>query len=400
MEPRVYTVSELNQSIKFLLDTTYGVLWVEGEISGFKVSSLGHMYFDLKDADSLVSCVIYKGFASNMDFEPENGLLVKVRASVTIYAKQSKYQLSVKELIPMKMGPLQIAFEQLKKKLEAEGLFSSARKRPLPKLPQKIGIVTSMQGAAIRDILSILKRRYANLHIIIVPVKVQGPGAKDEIAGAIKTLNVNFKDMDVLLVGRGGGSMEDLWAFNEEIVARAIAGSRIPVISCVGHETDFTIADFVADLRAPTPSAAAELVVQNKEELVRHIRQLNTRLVQSLRIFYEHLKGRFTGLADSRMFRNPELMLEARLRRVDEASEALFSGAERRIRLFDDKLRLAGAKLGALNPEFPLTKGYAIVTLADGKTVVKDAGALKRGQVLSIKFKKGLAETEVVRTEE
>ena len=400
MEPKVYTVSVLNQSIKFLLDTTYGQLWVEGEISGFKISSLGHMYFDLKDAESLVSCVIYKGFASNMDFEPENGLLVKVRASVTIYAKQSKYQLSVKELIPMKMGPLQIAFEQLKKKLEAEGLFSSARKRPLPKLPQQIGIVTSMQGAAIRDILSILKRRYANLHIVIAPVKVQGPGAKEEIAGAIRTLNDNFKDMDVLLVGRGGGSMEDLWAFNEEIVARAIAGSRIPVISCVGHETDFTIADFTADLRAPTPSAAAELVVQNKEELVRHIRQLNTRLVQSLRIFYEHLKGRFTGLAGSRMFRNPELMLEARLRRVDEAFEALFNGAERRTRTFDEKLKLAGAKLNALNPEFPLTKGYAIVKLADGKTVVKDAGTLKQGQVLSIKFKTGRAETEVLKMEE
>jgi exodeoxyribonuclease VII large subunit len=400
MDPKIYTVSELNQSIKFLLDTTYGQLWVEGEISGFKVSSLGHMYFDLKDADSLVSCVIYKGFASNMDFEPENGLLVKVRASVTIYAKQSKYQLSVKELIPMKMGPLQIAFEQLKKKLEAEGLFSAARKRPLPKLPQQIGIVTSMQGAAIRDILSILKRRYANLHIIIAPVKVQGPGAKEEIAETIRTLNDNFKDMDVLLVGRGGGSMEDLWAFNEEIVVRAIAGSRIPVISCVGHETDFTIADFTADLRAPTPSAAAELVVQNKEELVRHIRQLNTRLVQSLRIFYEHLKGRFTGLAGSRMFRNPELMLEARLRRVDEAFEALFNGAERRTRNFEEKLKLAGAKLNAMNPEFPLTKGYAIVKLADGRTVVKDAGTLKRGQLLSIKFKKGRAETEVVRTEE
>jgi len=400
MDPKVYTVSELNQSIKFLLDTTYGTLWVEGEISGFKVSSLGHMYFDLKDADSLVSCVIYKGFAAHMEFDPENGLLVKVRASVTIYAKQSKYQLNVKELIPMKMGPLQIAFEQLKKKLEAEGLFSSSRKRILPKLPRKIGIVTSMQGAAIRDILSILKRRYSNLHIIIAPVKVQGPGAKEEIAEAISTLNDNFKDMDVLLVGRGGGSMEDLWAFNEEIVARAIAGSRIPVISCVGHETDFTIADFTADLRAPTPSAAAELVVQNKEELVRHIRQLNTRLVQSLRIFYEHLKGRFTGLAGGRMFRNPELMLEARLRRVDEASEALFNNAERRTRIFEEKLKLAGAKLNALNPEFPLSKGYAIATLADGRTVVKDAGTLKKGQILSVRFRKGRAETEVLKMEE
>ncbi|OGS07382.1 MAG: exodeoxyribonuclease VII large subunit [Elusimicrobia bacterium RIFOXYA12_FULL_51_18] len=400
MDPKVYTVSELNQSIKFLLDTTYGTLWVEGEISGFKVSSLGHMYFDLKDADSLVSCVIYKGFAAHMEFDPENGLLVKVRASVTIYAKQSKYQLNVKELIPMKMGPLQIAFEQLKKKLEAEGLFSSSRKRILPKLPRKIGIVTSMQGAAIRDILSILKRRYSNLHIIIAPVKVQGPGAKEEIAEAISTLNDNFKDMDVLLVGRGGGSMEDLWAFNEEIVARAIAGSRIPVISCVGHETDFTIADFTADLRAPTPSAAAELVVQNKEELVRHIRQLNTRLVQSLRIFYEHLKGRFTGLAGGRMFRNPELMLEARLRRVDEAAEALFNNAERRARIFEEKLKLAGAKLNALNPEFPLSKGYAIATLADGWTVVKDAGTLKQGQILSVRFRKGRAETEVLKMEE
>jgi exodeoxyribonuclease VII large subunit len=400
MDIKIYTVTELNQDIKYLLDSTYGQLWVEGEISGFKISSLGHMYFDLKDADSIISCVIYKGFSANMDFEPENGLLVKVRASVTIYAKQSKYQLSVKELIPMKMGPLQIAFERLKRKLEAEGLFSQARKRPLPKLPQKIGIVTSMQGAAIRDILSILKRRYSNLHIIIAPVKVQGPGAKEEISGAIEALNENFSDMDVLLVGRGGGSMEDLWAFNEELVARAIAGSRIPVVSCVGHETDFTIADFVSDLRAPTPSAAAELVVQNKEELLRHIRQLNTRLVQSLRIFYEHLKGRFNNSSGSRMFRNPELMLEARLRRVDEASEALFEGASRRTGSLDEKLKLAAARLNAHNPEFPLSKGYAIVKLADGKTVVKDAGALRRGDALLIKFRKGVAKTEVLETEE
>ncbi len=393
--PKIYTVSELSQGIKSLLETNFRELWVEGEISGLKVSSLGHTYFDLKDATSNISGVMFRGFAQGLKFELANGLLVRVRGNITTYDKQSKYQLMAKAIEPAGIGPLQLAFEQLKKKLAAEGLFDPSRKRPIPALPQKIGVVTSPTGAAIRDILSILKRRYANMHIIIAPVKVQGPGSAEEIANAVIDLNENFPDIDVLLVGRGGGSMEDLWSFNEEIVARAIANSRIPVISCVGHETDFTIADFVADLRAPTPSAAAELVVKSKVELAGHIAQLEKRLLQSLRIYYENLYGRFLRLARSRVLANPLALLERPVRRLDDAVEGLFAASAEKARRAGERLNLQTAKLNALSPLFPLKKGYAVVKDANGKAV-KTAASLAPGDRLSLQFAEGRAEAEVV----
>ena len=393
-EPRIYSVSELSQGIKYLLETNFRELWVEGEISGLKVSSLGHTYFDLKDATSNISGVMFRGFATTLKFDLANGLLVRVRGNITTYDKQSKYQLMAKEIQPAGIGPLQLAFEQLKKKLAAEGLFDPSRKRPIPALPQKIAVVTSPTGAAIRDILSILKRRYANMHIIIAPVKVQGAGSKEEIAEAIKDLNAGFPDIDVLLVGRGGGSMEDLWAFNEEIVARAIAGSKIPVISCVGHETDFTIADFVADLRAATPSAAAELVVKSKVELAANIAGLEKRLLQSLRIYYENLQGKFRRLSSSRMLANPLALLERPVRRLDDAVEGMIHASGERLRRAGEKLNLQSEKLKALSPLFPLKKGYAVVKDAAGKAV-KSAAALAPGDRLSLQFAEGRAEAEV-----
>ncbi|HAH32014.1 MAG TPA: exodeoxyribonuclease VII large subunit [Elusimicrobia bacterium] len=396
MDPKIYSVSELSQGIKSLLENSYREIWVEGEISGLKISSLGHTYFDLKDAVSNISGVLFRSFAAGLKFELENGLLVRVRGNITTYDKQSKYQLMAREVQPAGQGPLQLAFEQLKKKLQVEGLFDQARKRSIPALPQKIAVVTSPTGAAIRDILSILKRRYANLHIIIAPVKVQGAGSKEEIAQAIKDLNDNFPDIDVMLVGRGGGSMEDLWSFNEEIVARAIAGSKIPVISCVGHETDFTIADFVADLRAATPSAAAELVVKSKVELAANIAQLERRLLQSLRIYYENLSGKFRRLASSRALVNPLFLLERPVQRLDSALEALFDGATDKIRRSGEKLNLQNEKLKALSPLFPLKKGYAIVKKADGKAV-KKAADLSAGDRLSLQFAEGRAEAEVIK---
>ncbi|HAT71907.1 MAG TPA: exodeoxyribonuclease VII large subunit [Elusimicrobia bacterium] len=394
-EPKIYTVSELSQGIKYLLESQFRELWVEGEISGLKVSSLGHTYFDLKDANSNISGVLFRGFAANMKFDLQNGLLVRVRGNITTYDKQSKYQLMAKEVQPAGIGPLQLAFEQLKKKLQSEGLFDAARKRAIPALPQKIAVVTSPTGAAIRDILSILKRRYANMHIIVAPVKVQGAGSKEEIAQAIKDLNEGFPDIDVMLVGRGGGSMEDLWAFNEEIVARAIAGSKIPVISCVGHETDFTIADFVADLRAPTPSAAAELVVKSKVELAANIAGLERRLLQSLRIYYENLQGKFRRLVSSRAMVNPLVLLERPTRRLDDAVEGMFAASADRLRRAGEKLNLQTEKLKALSPLFPLKKGYAIVKDIKGQAV-KTAAALAPGDRLSLQFAEGRADAEVL----
>lgn len=393
--PRIYTVSELSQGIKYLLESSFREVWVEGEISGLKVSSLGHTYFDLKDANSNISGVLFRGHAANLKFELQNGLLARVRGNITTYDKQSKYQLMAKEVVPAGIGPLQLAFEQLKKKLQAEGFFDQARKRPIPALPQKIAVVTSPTGAAIRDILSILKRRYANMHIIIAPVKVQGQGSKEEIAQAIKDLNEGFPDIDVMLVGRGGGSMEDLWAFNEEIVARAIFNSGIPVISCVGHETDFTIADFVADLRAATPSAAAELVVKSKVELAANIAGLERRLLQSLRIYYENLQGKFRRLSSSRMLVNPLTLLDRPTRRLDDAIEGLFLAAVEKPRAAAERLTLQTEKLKALSPLFPLRKGYAIVKDAQGKAV-KTAAALTPGDRLSLQFAEGRADAEVL----
>ncbi|MDA8243822.1 MAG: exodeoxyribonuclease VII large subunit [Elusimicrobia bacterium] len=395
-DPKIYTVTELSQGIKYLLESNFRELWVEGEISGLKVSSLGHTYFDLKDAGSNISGVLFRGFAQGLKFELANGLLVRVRGNITTYDRQSKYQLMAKAIEPAGIGPLQLAFEQLKKKLAAEGLFDPSRKRPIPALPQQIGVVTSPTGAAIRDILSVLKRRYANMHIVIAPAKVQGEGSKEEIAQAIKDLNDNFPDMDVMLVGRGGGSMEDLWAFNEEIVARAIAGSRVPVISCVGHETDFTIADFVADLRAPTPSAAAEVVVKSKVELAAHIAQLEKRLLQSLRIYYENLRGRFLRLARGRALTNPLVLLDRPLQRLDQAVEGLFDASGEKLRRAGERLNLHSEKLKALSPLFPLRKGYAIVKDAKGKAV-RSAAALSAGDRLNLQFAEGRADAEVLK---
>ncbi len=395
MAPKIYTVSELSRGIKALLETSFREIWVEGEISGLKVSSLGHTYFDLKDAGSNVSGVLFRGCASGLKFELENGLLVRVRGSITTYDKQSKYQLMAREVQPAGQGPLQLAFEQLKKKLQAEGLFDPARKRQIPALPQKIAVVTSPTGAAIRDILSILKRRYANMHIIVAPVKVQGAGAKEEIAQAIKDLNENFQDIDVILAGRGGGSMEDLWAFNEEIVARAIAGSRIPVISCVGHETDFTIADFTADLRAATPSAAAELVVKSKVELLSQVAGLERRLLQSLRIYYENLSGKYRRLASSRALVNPLFLLERPIQRLDRAVDGLFDNTGDKMRHSGERLTLQTEKLKALSPLFPLKKGYAIVKNSRGKAV-KTAVGLSAGDRLSLQFSEGRDEDGVI----
>ncbi|MFC1501724.1 exodeoxyribonuclease VII large subunit [Elusimicrobiota bacterium] len=275
---KIYSVSELNNEIKIVLEDTYPEIWVEGEISNFKMYPSGHMYFSLKDEESQVSSVIFQGFSRYLKFELEDGLKVIAKGKVSTYVRRGNYQFIINYVEPAGKGALQLAFEQLKKKLEKEGLFDASRKKAIPYMPKRIGVVASPKGAAIRDILSVLYRRFPNLETLIYPVKVQGDCAKDEISYAIDYLNKDYSHLDVLIVGRGGGSLEDLWAFNEEIVARAIANSKIPVISCVGHEIDFTIADFVSDLRAPTPSAAAELAVKNKEHLVEMVNKLSQHL--------------------------------------------------------------------------------------------------------------------------
>lgn len=392
---KIFSVTELNQSVKLILEESFPEIRVQGEISNLKTAASGHTYFDLKDEESLVACVFFRGYSAGLRFRLENGLSVLVRAQVTSYIKQGKYQLLVKEAQPQAMGALQLAFEQLKKKLGEEGLFDASRKRPIPKFPGKIGIVTSLEGAAIRDILSILKRRYANIEIIIAPVRVQGTGAKEEISQAIRDLNSGFPDIDALLVGRGGGSIEDLWAFNEEIVARAIAGSKIPVISCVGHETDFTIADFVADLRAPTPSAAAELVVQNKEELARHLGQLERRLLQSLRIFYERLKGRLSAAMSCRYFRFPQRLWQEKAQMVDGLLEEILRGISLKISSAGEAVKNRTEKLYALSPRACLARGYSITRKMPEGAILRDAADVGPGNVISVELHKGVVKGRV-----
>ena len=263
---KILTVSELTLEIKHHLEEGFGEIWVEGEISNFRSPSSGHYYFTLKDGKSQIRGVIFRFMGRYLKFEPQDGLAVICRGKISVYEPRGEYQLILDYMEPKGIGALQLAFEQLKEKLEKEGLFDAARKKPLPLLPKKIGIVASPTGAAIRDLLNVIGRRFPNVGILINPVKVQGEGSAQEIASAIYELNT-IPEIDVIVVARGGGSLEDLWAFNEEIVARAIDHSSLPVISAVGHEIDFTIADFVADLRAPTPSVAGELVVKDKAEL-------------------------------------------------------------------------------------------------------------------------------------
>ncbi len=280
---RVYTVSELNALAQAILEESFPSVWVEGEISNLRKYPSGHTYFTLKDEAAQIAAVLFRGASQSLPFRPEDGLKVLARGRISLYEARGAFQLIVDALEPAGLGALQLAFEQLKARLLAEGLFDSARKRPLPLLPRRIGIVASLQGAALRDILKVLARRFANLEVVLAPSRVQGEGASLEIVESIRMLN-HLGGIDVLILARGGGSIEDLWPFNEERVARAIAASGVPVVSAVGHEVDTTIADLVADLRAPTPSAAAEMVVQSKEELADRIGALRGRLVAAARL--------------------------------------------------------------------------------------------------------------------
>jgi exodeoxyribonuclease VII large subunit len=319
-EKRILTVSQLTSLIRGVLEENFEHVWVEGEVSNLAMPASGHLYFTLKDAGAQIRCVMFRASARALKFRPRDGMGLIVRGRITVYEQRGDYQFLVEYLEPRGVGALQLAFIQLKEKLAREGLFAEEHKKPIPSLPQRIGVVTSATGAAIHDILNVLNRRFANVEVLIRPVKVQGEGAADEIADAISDFN-RYGDVDVMIVGRGGGSLEDLWAFNEEKVARTIHRSRIPVISAVGHEIDFTIADFVADLRAPTPSAAAELVVKSKEELASRVDFYRHRLVQSMRRLLAEAGGELEAF--SRALRDPTMLLGHLSQRMDDLSVRL-----------------------------------------------------------------------------
>jgi exodeoxyribonuclease VII large subunit len=345
---QIWKVSEVTSAIATILEGAFRDVWIEGEVSNFRPAQSGHLYFTLKDARAQIRCVCFRDQARSLKFRPEDGLQVTVRGSIGVYEPRGEYQVYVSHIEPVGAGALQLAFEQLKKKLQAEGLFDESRKKPLPVLPFCIGVVTSPTGAAIRDILRVLKRRFANARVQIFPVKVQGDGAAAEIAAAIKYFN-RAKVAEVLIVARGGGSIEDLWAFNEEPVARAIAASEIPVITGVGHETDFTIADFAADLRAPTPSAAAEIVVRSREEFDRHIAEAQRRLVHRMRYLLSEWKHRARDLETHRAFRRLEILVRRRRQQVDEMSGTLAKLLQRRLSVSQQRFAKAGARVLAFD---------------------------------------------------
>src|SRR2546423_6238126 len=357
-ERRVWSVSELTARVRDLLARNFTDIWVQGEISNCREAQSGHIYCTLKDERAQVRCVCFKNQLRGMKFRPEDGLHVTVRGSISVYEARGEYQIYVEHIEPVGLGTLQLAFEQLKKRLEAEGLFAVERKKPLPLLPSRIGLITSPRGAAVRDFVRILRRRFRNVHLTLYPVRVQGEGAAGEIVRALQFFNRKMP-VDVLILARGGGSLEDLWAFNEESLARAIVGSRIPVITGVGHEADFTIADFVADVRAPTPSAAAELVVQTRREFDKHIADLRETLAGLVRYRLVEFSRHVHELSARRGFRRPLDLLRQQRQRADEMTSRLalglrarleqsrkrFTAAHLRIASFDFRVKIAAFRL-------------------------------------------------------
>ncbi len=411
---RIYTVSELTRLIKLELETAFPQpLWVEGEVSNFSRAHSGHLYFDLKDDACQLRAVMWRSYAQRVPFETENGQQVLCKGLINLYERRGQYQFQVEVMEPKGKGALQLAFEQLKEKLQKEGLFAAEHKKGLPALPQRLGIVTSPRGAAIIDILHTLERRFARLHVLIYPVKVQGEGAAEEIVEGINHFAARG-GVDVIIVGRGGGSMEDLWAFNQEIVARAVFRCPIPVISAVGHEVDFTITDFVADFRASTPTAAAELVIEKEEALQERIANFERRLIQGLRLAAQERRAQVIALARHRAFSDLYSRVLNLNRYVDElerkAADAiriqsqLLSQARSRARLQEERMRALmaahlqamiarweklSAELHTLSPLNVLRKGYSLCWASDGKTLLRSADSILAGDGLTVSFYRG-----------
>ena len=400
---QIYTVTRLTREIKGALEVNFPEIWVEGEITNFKKYPSGHLYFSLKDETSLINCVLFKNSAGKMGFEAGDGIKVLSRGRISVYDKRGQYQFYVSAMEPKGKGALQLAFEQLKEKLRKEGLFEEERKKPLPFLPLRVGVVTSPAGAAIEDILNVARRRFANVEITIRPVRVQGDSAKEEIAAAINELNeyndfiqsgeIKENPIDVIIVGRGGGSLEDLWAFNEEEVARAVFASTIPIISAVGHEVDFTISDFVSDFRAATPSAAAELVMPKKTDLQEELETITGRMTSALRARVEVLDRTVQGLSSRHILKDPMNMFLQKEQEVDDLLKLLVSGGNRLVEAGSLSLAVLAGKMRTLNPLGVLERGYSI-TFKEGKPVT-NVSCLEAGDVLKTKLAGGSLESRV-----
>lgn len=391
---QVFTVTAITLAVKQMLEGVFRGVFVEGEVSNLRTAASGHVYFDLKDRESLLSGVMFKWDAKKYGDQLQEGMQVRVGGDFSCYAKQGRYQIVAKSAELLTKGNLFLEFEKLKRKLEQEGLFAPEHKQEIPAYPQRIAVITSPTGAAVRDILSVLKRRSPHLEILIIPTLVQGDEAAPQIAQALQDANRFTPKPDVILLGRGGGSLEDLWAFNEEIVARAIFKSKIPVISCVGHEVDFTIADFVADLRAPTPSAAAELVVKNSQNTHEHIADLQKRLLQAVNLFYERAKRRYDLAVNSPVFKRPSALTQEKEQQLDDLTLRLETAFAQKTTQFQARFELAAQKLQALGPQAVLRRGYSITRKKDG-TVISRVNQTQSGEEIYVQVQDGMIYTHV-----
>lgn len=388
-ERPIFSVRALTLYIKEQLenDPLLADLWVRGEISNWKRHTSGHCYFTLKDEAAQVRCVMFRSQAMRLKFEPEHGMRVLVRGRIGVYERDGAYQLYAQEMEPEGLGALHLAFEQLKARLEAEGLFAPERKRPLPRLPRTVGLVTSPTGAALRDLITVARRRYPNINLLLAPALVQGEDAPRSLIQALERLS-RVPGVDVIIIGRGGGSLEELWAFNDEALARAIAACPVPVVSAVGHETDFTIADFVADLRAPTPSAAAELVVPAKSELRGQVRSAGERLAAAMRLQLKRQRSRLEAWASRPALRRPLDRLFQHRQRLDELTRRLGTAAGSRVQRQRARLADLAGRLDALSPLGVLARGYAIVQDESGR-VVRAAGEVAVGDLVRVRLYQG-----------
>jgi exodeoxyribonuclease VII large subunit len=394
-DDKIYSVTEITREIKRVLHANFGAVWLEGEISGYKRHSSGHHYFTLKDASAQIPCVMWRMSASRLSFTPEDGIKVQAWGNLEVYEPAGRYQFIASLLRPAGVGDLQRAFEALVQKLRAEGLFEIERKRTLPTYPETVGIVTSADGAALQDMRTVAARRWPAATLVLAPVKVQGPGAAEEIAAAIEAFNRDGR-ADVLVIGRGGGSLEDLWAFNEEIVARAIFRSRIPVISAVGHEVDVTVADFVADVRAPTPSAAMEMLLPDREETAEMLHALEARLQRRRREIIRHLRNKLDLLSRHWALRQPAHLVPMAEQRLDDIRTRLQAAFSRYLHDRHTAVGRVRELITLFRPQAVLTRGYSIVRDASG-TIIRSASILDPGAEIALTFAHGSADAAITK---
>jgi exodeoxyribonuclease VII large subunit len=397
-QPDVVTVSQLTQAIKYNLNNRFPSVWVGGEISGMTRPSSGHIYLTLKDQQAQLNAIIWRSDAERLKFELGNGLEVVCRGGVDVYPQRGTYQLIIRQIQPKGIGALELAFRQLHAKLSAEGLFDELHKKPLPRFPRHIAVVTSPTGAAVRDFLQVLTRRWSNIRVTIVPVKVQGPGAAMEIAGAVTMCNHFAAPLDAIVVTRGGGSVEDLWSFNEEIVVRAIYASNIPVVSGVGHEIDVTLADLVADVRALTPSEAAERLVPDDQEIAGMLNSAHQQMTQSLmgRIRSAHLQ--LESLASRPVITQPLERVRQSAIELDSLEHSMTRAARQKISQFDQQLKEMAARMNSISPLAVLARGYSLTSNVDGKLLV-DCDSVRPGDKISTRLAKGTMISTVERTD-